>query len=110
VLCCWVSSPVSLHCVVLTAGLTGLVLVIGGLATGMAPLVLVGGGLFVAGMVTTIVYGKKAADLASDVADTQNQINTITNSINDCKSSGHPSLSRSFNTQRSELTHYSWKQ
>jgi hypothetical protein len=109
VLCCWVSSPVSLHGVVLTVGMTGLVLVIGGLATGMAPFVLVGGGLFVAGMVTTIVYGKKAADLASDVADTQNQINTITNSINGCKS-GHPSLSKSFNTQRSELTHSSRKQ
>jgi hypothetical protein len=109
VLCCWVSSPVSLHDVVLTVGMTGLVLVIGGLATGMAPLVLVGGGLFVAGMVTTIVHGKKAAGLASDVADTQNQINTITNSINDCKS-GYPSLSKSFNTQRSELTHSSRKQ
>jgi hypothetical protein len=109
VLCCWVSFPSCLHDLVLTADMTGLVLVIGGLATGMAPLVLVGGGLFVAGMVTMIVYGKKAADLASDVADTQNQINTNTNSNNDCKSR-HPSLSRNFNTQRRELTHSSRKQ
>ena len=64
---------------------TGLIGVIGGIATGNVLAVAIGGALFVGGLICTIIFGKAASDLAGEVAATENQIRTVSDSIAECK-------------------------